>query len=222
MQVRWEVLVVNTLCNGIVVRNGARDMGSIVQLPNHSKIFYCSIWSTSSKDSKTLAWLMRSKKCMISFLVGTDQSFIFKSIRGGEPSTQQRDESLQDGTAVEGWAECWREQFQPSDGLWRGGAWWGGAPCLSPPSQSPLWTSWPSADLQCWLWDGWWTESAACPTAKGAEIRVVVLLFYIQVLLQPVIDFHSLNSVTVDHNNINMIHYIQKTVSEFFDWELLR
>lgn len=49
---------------------------------------------------------MRSKKCMISFLVGTDQSFIFKSIRGGEPSTQQRDESLQDGTAVEGWAEC--------------------------------------------------------------------------------------------------------------------
>lgn len=179
MQVRWEVLVVNTFCNRIVVRNGARDMGSIVQLPNHSKIFYCSIWSTSSKDSKTLAWLMRSKKCMISFLVGTDQSFILQSIRGGEPSAQQRDESLQDGTAVEGRAECCREQFEPSDGLGRGGAWSGGTPCLSPPSQSPLWTSWPSADLQCWLWDGWWTESAACPTAKGAEIQVVVLLFFL-------------------------------------------
>lgn len=79
-------------------------MGSIVQLPNHTKIFYCSIWSTSSKDSKTRARMITSTRflALFFFFVGKDQSFILKSVRGSEPSTQRRDESLQDGTALGG------------------------------------------------------------------------------------------------------------------------
>ena len=41
---------------------------------------------------------------------------------------------------------------------------------LSPPVQSPLWTSSPSASLQCWLWVVWWPEIAACQTA-GTDNR---------------------------------------------------
>lgn len=50
-----------------------------------------------------------------------------------------------------------------SNEIRRGG---GATAGLSLPSQNPVWTSWPSADLQRWLWDGWWTGSAACPTAS--------------------------------------------------------
>lgn len=113
-------------------------MGSIVQLPNHTKFFYCRIWSTSSKDAKILAWVTRGKKYKNFPLILTDQSFIWKSMRGSEPSAELRDESLQDDTAVEGCGECCWQQLDPSGGLGRGGAGWSWALSFSPPSQSLL------------------------------------------------------------------------------------
>lgn len=59
------------------------------------KFFYCSIWSTSSRDSKIADWMIKRKKHFLSplfffFFVLTLQSFIFKSMRDSEPSAVEK------------------------------------------------------------------------------------------------------------------------------------
>lgn len=151
-QVRWKVLVVNKLsrllCNGTSSEMGGKTQALLSNYQNHTKILYCSIWSTSSEDSKILVWRIPSSRPVSYFEIHERQ-----------------------------WTKRWAERWKRTG--WGGGGVMsvvgssltllvdqGDSVSLSPPSQSPLWTSWPSGGLQCWLWDGWWTESAACPTAE--------------------------------------------------------
>lgn len=53
------------------------------------KFFYCSIWSTSSKDWKIADWMIKRSPFFF-FLVVTLQSFILKSMRDSEPSAVEK------------------------------------------------------------------------------------------------------------------------------------
>lgn len=76
---------------------------------NHTKIFYYSIWSTSSKDSKTLTW----------FALCWNRPLIFKiHKRQGTKCSAESDESLHNVTAVEGRGAHWLGLFWWTEERW--------------------------------------------------------------------------------------------------------
>lgn len=109
-----HAVAVVALLRWIVVWNVGERRGLYCPTTKSHQDFYCGIWSTSPpRIQKLLAWLTRGGESKISFPVRTDKPFILKSVRGGEPSAQLRDESLRDGTAVEGWVESCRGAVWP-------------------------------------------------------------------------------------------------------------
>lgn len=113
MQGRWEVAAFEP-----IIWSGGERHGLYSPTANHTKIFYYSIWSTSSKDSKTLTWFIRSEKYNDWFLCW-NRPLIFKiHKRQGTKCSAESDESLHDVTAVKGRGARWLGLFWWTEERW--------------------------------------------------------------------------------------------------------